>query len=149
MSKVLGMDCKAYHSSTAFDGATNDAAAATWNEMTEVRDVTVTLSNVEIDVSDRSSTYKLYRAGQHDISVNVTQLWNTSDTYFALVLDAWEGRSSITLAFMDGDESVAGKEGPASNWVVLDFEGGEDLDGAAISTYSVKPHSYPEWYISA
>ncbi len=142
----LGKDCKFYYSSTALDGSANTPATVEWNEIDNVRDLTLNLEKGEADVSTRAGGWKLTLPALKDGSLEFEMMWDTSDAAFTALQEAWNNGTEIALAAMDGDIESAGSEGLASNFSVMSFNRSEPLEEGVTVSVTVKPSSHPEWY---
>lgn len=147
MAKKVGLDCKLYYCATALDGESNTPALADWNEIDNVRDLTLNLSTGEADVSTRASSWRQTKQTLKEGSIDFEMLWDTDDEAFSAIQDAWEDGEEIALAAMDGDIEVAGAEGLASNFAVTNFSRNEPLEEGVTVSVTVKPSSYTEWYV--
>jgi len=146
MAKVLGKDCKAYYSATELDGASNTPANVSWNEITNLRDLTLNREVGEADVSTRASGERLTLPTLKDSSIEFEMMWDTSDAAFTAMQDAYENGTALTFAAMDGDIESAGSEGLAANWNVMNFSRSEPLEEGVTVSVTLKPRSQIEWY---
>lgn len=147
MAEKIGFQCKAYYSSTDLDGNQNTPATVQWTEITKARDVSLELSDDEVDMSSRAGDgFKATLQGLRDWGMSFNMLWNNEDTVLAALRDAYLDRNPIALAFMDGDIEVAANEGPCGNFSVTRFERAEDMADAVVANITVKLYSYAEWY---
>ncbi|MFO7958997.1 MAG: phage tail tube protein [Candidatus Brocadiia bacterium] len=150
MGHKLGKDCKFYYSSTLLDGATNTPATVSWNEVGNVRDLTLNLETGEADVTTRANNgWRATAATLKDGSLEFEMLWDTGDAAFAALKDAWAGGGEIALAAMDGDIQTSGNEGLAGNFSVTNFSRNEPLEEGVTVSVTVKPSSQTEWYEAA
>jgi len=145
MGAQTGHACKLYRNSATW-------AAPTWAELDLTRDLTLPMSRAEADVSARDSDFKLYIASLIDAGVEFQMVYDTENTDFAAVLDAFLNNTTIELAVMDGDISAAGAEGLHADFVVLKCDRSEPLEGGVVADISVKPKrtaNAPEWMVVA
>jgi len=148
MAKKLGRQCKLYYSDTLLDGSVNTPASVTWNEIQNVRDLTLNQEKGEADVTTRGSGgFRQTLGTLIDGSVEFEMLWETSDTAFSALQDAFYNDTEIALAVMDGDIDAAGSEGLVSNFSVTSFTRSEALEEGVTVSVTIKPSSYTEWYV--
>ena len=144
---TLGKDCKLYYSATLLDGSATTPGSATWLEVDVVRDLTNNLEAGEADITTRGNNgFRARAATLKDGGIDGEILWLPGDTQFDALLAAWVNSTEIALMALDGDKSVSGKKGLASNFVVTNFTRPEPLDDAVKSSISLRPSSYSEWY---
>lgn len=157
MSVVLGLECKAYRLTSGTratwgaadgNGIHTGSAPASLSEVTVAKNVTVTLGAAEADVSSRASIYKLIRKALRDLSIDLEMPWTPSDGAFAALQASYILGTSIAMAFLDGDKSTSGSQGPWADWEVTEFTREEPIEGAAMAKVKIKPTSSavaPEW----
>jgi len=148
MAKKLGRDCKLYYSDAVF-AAADDAVNQSWNEITNVKDLTTNLEKGEADVSTRASSWRQTLATLKDGSIDFEMMWDTSDAAFTVLQEAWLNDDEVGIAAMDGDIDTAGSEGLASNFNVFSFSRPEPLEEGVTVSIVLKPSSYTEWYTVA
>ena len=142
----LGKDCKLYHSSTLLD-ETNTPSTVTWDEISNVRDLTLSLETGEADVTTRANNgWRATLATLKDGSIEFEMMWETADSAFTAIQDAYMNGTEIALAAMDGDISASGSEGLASNFSVTAFSRSEPLEEGVTVSVTVKPSSHTQWY---
>lgn len=149
MSRVLGMNAKLYRSAALLASALEAAATgASWDEVTNVRDLTLNLETGEADVTTRANSgWKQTLATLKDGSLEFEMVWDTGDADFAAMLTAWLGNDEIGMAVMDGDITVNGNQGLVSNFTITNFSRTEPLEDAIKVSVTMKPSSYSQWYV--
>jgi hypothetical protein len=101
----------------------------------------------EVEVTTRASNgFHAYDAGLKDASVDVEIRWLPDDAGFQVLQAAYEARSAIAVAVMDGDIAVAGSLGLAGNWKVTNFNRNEALADDVTANVTLKPYSYMDEY---
>jgi len=146
MGHKLGMNCKFYHSATLLS-ETSGPDAVTWNEIENVRDLTLNLETGEADITTRANNgWRATAATLKDGSIEFEMLWDTGDAAFGALKDAWANSTEIALAAMDGDIETAGSEGLAGNFTVTNFSRSEPLEEGVTVSVTVKPSSFTQWY---
>ena len=144
MSIVLGLDAKLYRNKDV-------PATPDWDEITNVRDVTLNLEAGEADVSTRgSSGWRATVATLKDASLEFEMVWDPSDDDFTALRDAYLNRTGIELAAMDGDITTSGSQGLRALFAVINFTRNEPLEESLTASITVKPTfstTPPEWMI--
>ena len=147
MPHKLGMNCKFYYSDTLLDGGANTPDTVSWNEISNVRDLTLNLETGEADITTRASSgWRATAATLKDGSIEFEMLWDTGDSAFDAIRNAWSGGSEIALAAMDGDVATSGSEGLVGNFTVTNFSRSEPLEEGVTVSVTVKPSSQTQWY---
>jgi hypothetical protein len=133
MAVKLGLDAKLYRN-------TGTHAAPTWNEIVNVRDVTLSLEAGEADVTTRGNNgWRATVATLKDASVEFDMVWDTEDTDFAAIRDAFLNRTAIQFAVMDGDIATAGSQGLKAYCAITAFSRNEALEEAITVSVTIKP----------
>ena len=154
----IGLECKGYYLSsgtraswgTATNGITSGAAPASLTEAKVIKNVTLTLSSSEADVSSRASIWKLVRKALRDASAELEIPWNPTDAVFIALETAFMDPASagIAMAFLDGDKATTGSQGLWADFDVTEFTREEPLEGAVMAKVKLVPTSSavpPEW----
>ncbi len=163
---TLSLNAKVYFSITALDKSTAnptpgsidaDAILAevdpddSWIENGNIRNLTLGLTKEEFDISTRGDGgWKLLVGTLMAAGINADMIWRPGDgsTGFDKILAAaLVGGGELTLAIMDGDISVAGTQGLVANFNVMGGERSEELAGALTLKTTIKPSSYPDWWV--
>ena len=127
MSIRLGMQAKLYY------GA---AGATATTELTNVKDVTLTLETGESDVTTRASNgWRATIATLKNGSVEFTLIWDTEDAGFTAIKNAYFNNTAIALAVLDGE----GGSGLDADFSVTNFTRNEPLEEAITVNVTVKP----------
>ncbi len=144
MGVRLGLDAKLYRN-------TATPAAPTWNEISNVKDVTLSLEAGEADVTTRGNGGWRATVGTlKDGSVEFEMVWDTEDDDFGAIRDAFLNRAAVEFAVMDGPIAVAGSQGLRAICMITNFSRNEALEEAitvsvtAKPTYAVIP---PSWLV--
>jgi hypothetical protein len=144
MSVKLGLDAKLYRNTGTFP-------APVWNEVKNVKDLTLNLEAGEADVTTRANNgWRATVATLKDASVEFEMLWDSADDDFGTIRDGFLNKTPIEFAVMDGDITVAGSQGLRATCMVTNFSRNEPLEEAIMTnvvikpTYSVNP---PIWLV--
>jgi hypothetical protein len=120
-----------------------------WNEVENVKDVTLNLEAGEADVTTRGNAgWRATVATLKDGSIEFDMVWDTEDDDFAALRDAFLNRSAVELAVMDGDIAATGSQGLRATFAVTKFSRNEPLEEAITVSVTVKPtysENPPEW----
>lgn len=148
MARVLGMNAKAYRSTTLLNGTNTDSV--TWDEVPNIKDLEISLETQEADVTTRANSgWSQTLASLKDGSIEFEMIWDTADTDFEAIRTAWLNGTELAFMALDGDEGTSGSQGLASNFTVTSFSRSEPLAEALTVSVTLKPSSYTEWYTVA
>jgi hypothetical protein len=111
-----------------------------WTEITNARDVTVTSSTTEVDLTTRGNGgFKATGQGLEDASIEFEMIWSPGDAGFDAIQTAKNTRVAIGLAAMDGDIATAGSQGLVADCCITQFVRSEPLDGPITVRVTAKP----------
>jgi len=146
MSVKFGLDAKLYLSAGGI-------GTPSWTELSNVKNVTLNLQKGEADVTTRANNgWKATAGTLKEGSIEFEMVWDTADTGFGAIKDAYFNNTVIGLAVMDGAMDAAGSQGLWADCMITDFSRDEPLEDAikvkvtAKPTYSVNP---PQWKTTA
>lgn len=144
MSAVLSENAKLYRNTGSY-------ATPVWNEIPNVRDLTLNLDKDEVDVTTRGSGgFKEYVDGMIDASVDFGMVWDTADADFTAIREAFFDKLSIEFLILDGGSAVSGSQGLRATCMIKSFTRNESLGEALMVDVTLRPvkndDSYPEWY---
>jgi len=145
MGKKIGLECKAYYASAVLSDDVTPATAS-WNEIDEARDITLTLERGEADVSSRASTWAAFKATLKNGRVDMELSYDATDTAYEALRDAWDSGDEIGIAIMDGDIETGGSEGFCANMSVLNMTRNEPLEDGVTVSVSLRPSSFADLY---
>ena len=139
MAIKLGMEATLNYKVDGQDGA------GSWLELTNTKDVTLSLEAGEADVTTRGNDgWRAIVATLKEASVEFEMVWDTGDAGFGAIKDAYLGNDIIGLQILDGDSG----EGLQADFMITSFSRSEALEEAimvsvtAKVTYSTTP---PSW----
>jgi hypothetical protein len=133
MAVKLGLDAKLYRN-------TGTHAAPAWNEVKNVKDVTLSLEAGEADVTTRANAgWRATVATLKDGSVEFEMVWDTADDDFTAIRYAFLNHTALEFAVMDGDIATAGSQGLRAACAVTNFSRNEALEEAITVGVTVKP----------
>jgi len=135
----LGMEAKIYYKVGGQSGG------GAWTELTNVRDVTLSLETGEADVTTRANAgWRATVATLKEASVEFEMVWDTADAGFTAIKNAYLTNAPIGFQVRDG----AGGQGLQADFMITQFSRSEPLEEAisvsvtAKVTYSTTP---PSW----
>lgn len=142
MGVKLGMDAKLYRNTGTY-------ASPTWNEVKNVKDVTLNLEAGSADVTTRGNGgWRANIATLKDASLEFEMVWDTADDDFAAIRTAFLGNSTVEFAVLDGPAATAGSQGLRATMAITNFSRAEPLEEAIKVSVTAKP-TYadhpPEW----
>lgn len=124
---VLGNKAKLYYSPVKLDTRPSDPTpvntvqTVTWNEIKNVRDVTIQADAEFVDTTTRedaetgwTSEAAVIKSGQLQFQMQ----WNPGQAAFDAILAAYLARDTIALLELDGDKATNDKQGLAGNWAI-------------------------------
>jgi len=119
--------------------------AGAWLELTNTKDVTLSLEAGEADVTTRANSgWRATVATLKEASVEFDMVWDTADAGFDAIKDAYLTNDIIGFQVLDGDTG----EGLQADFMITSFSRSEALEEAitvsvtAKVTYSTTP---PSW----
>jgi hypothetical protein len=140
-----GWDAKAYKGDAALTSA--DASTGTWSELTFLKTVTVNDEMGDNDVTSRAGGgNREHRPGLRDVSVDLEFDYDSGTTLYDALEDAYQARTEIALAFMDGAIATSGSNGIAGNWKLYNWQRSEPIDGVITVTCTARPSSFMHDY---
>jgi len=144
MGVRLGLDAKLFRN-------TAGSGSPSWNEVSNVKDLTLNLEAGEADVSTRGNAgWRATVATLKDASVEFEMVWDSDDLDFAAFRDAFLNATGITVAVMDGDVGTGGSQGLVATCAVTAFSRNEALEEAITVSVTIKPTyaaTPPTWLV--
>lgn len=149
MSIRLGMDMKLYYV-TGGGPLITTVPLTTWVEIPNVRDLTLNTEKGEADVTTRGNGgWRAMVGTLKEGGADFQMVYDTADTGFDAIKDAFMNNTAIGLAIMDGNIATPGSEGLIGNFSVTKFnipqplEDATKVDVTVRLTYSAID---PTWY---
>lgn len=128
MAVKLGLDCKLYYSATAGATATT--------ELTNVKDLSLSITKGEADVTTRAAQgWKMSVGTLKEAEVTFDMVWDTTDTGFTAISTAFFSNAPIALAILDGDDGT----GMDADFSIVEFSRNENLEEAVTVSVKAKP----------
>lgn len=154
MALKLGLDCKVYRNTGSY-------ASPTWNEISIVKDASLTLERAEADVSTRGSggwraTVGTLKDGTLEFSAHCDRSITADKADLDAIRDAFINGTSIELLVIDGTQPQAtlAAEGLRSSFMITAFnitqnleEGVQyDVTGRTVPTDNSGTAVAPAWF---
>lgn len=131
MAFKLGLNAKLYRDS-----------GTAWDEVTNVKDLTLTLEKGEADVSTRGNNgWKASIAALKDASVEFNMVYDLADTDMVAIRDSFLNNTAVRFCIMDGaiDAAAAASQGLKATFMVNSFKIPQNLEEAIMVEVSMKP----------
>lgn len=136
---VLGKDAKIYQGAA---GGELDALV----EMSNVKDVTVTMEAGKADITTRGN--KGWRATAptlRECTCEFEMIWDPSDPCFGAIKTAFLTSSTVRLAALTAAKDVAGASGPFGDFSITKFSRNEPLEEAVTVSVTADIAKFEEW----
>ena len=128
MAIKLGLDAKLFRGTAGTQGTT---------EVTNVKDVSLSLESGEADVTTRKAKgWKLSVATLKEASLEITILYDTEDEDFLAFKEAYFSNTPISLFVTDGDTTAHGLD---ADFSVTGFTVDQPLEEAVTVKVTAKP----------
>ncbi|MCC7407225.1 MAG: hypothetical protein IT442_04085 [Phycisphaeraceae bacterium] len=132
-SFILGMNAKLYF-------GTAGATAAT--EMTNVRNVTLTLEAGEADVTTRANQgWRATAPTLRECTCEFEMVWDPADAGFTAIKDAFLAAGTVALKILDKPNG----QGPDGDFSITSFSRGEQLEEAITVSVTAKLAAFRDW----
>ena len=136
---VLGINAKLYWGE-------DDAALNTLTEASNVKDLTVSVSAGEADISTRANSgWRATVATLRECELSFTMNWKDGDTFFAAVKEAALNSTTLCLAALTGDKTTQYSSGPRGNFAITKFDRKEGLEEAITVDVTAKMAKFLAW----
>ena len=138
---LMGKDAKVYQGAAGGE-------LATLTELSNVKDVTLTLGAGEADVTTRANGgWKATAAALRECAVEFEMLWKPADTGFGAIKTAYLTGGQVRLAVLTGAKDAAGSEGPLGDFSITGFNRKEPLEEGVVAEVSAKLTVFAEWVV--
>ena len=146
MGVKLGLDAKLYRNTSTY-------ASPTWNEVKNVKDVTLNLEAGSADVTTRGNGgWRANIATLKDANLEFEMVWDTADDDFTAIRTAFLTNAAIEFAVLDGPVATSGSQGLRASMAITNFSRAEPLEEAIKVSVTAKPtyaDNPPEWMTAA
>jgi len=136
---LLGMNAKVYQGAEGAD-------LATVNEMSNVKDVALTLEAGEANATTRANKgWRATAATLRECTVEFDMLWKPGDTGFDAIKAAFLAGTLLELAALDQDKATIGAQGPKGSFSITLFSRNEPLEEGITVSVMAKLAVFDEW----
>lgn len=136
---LLGMNAKIYHGPA-------EALLTALTEMSNVKDVTVTLEAGEADVTTRANQgWRATAATLRECTVEFEMLWLPGDAGFEAVKTAYLTAGKVRLAALTGAKDDTASEGPMGDFTIQSFSRREPLEEGVTVAVTAKLAKWDSW----
>ncbi len=136
---VLGMNAKIYQGAAGAD-------LATVTEMSNVKDVTLTLEAGEADVTTRGNQgWRATAPTLRECTVEFEMLYKPGEAGFEAIKTAFLSNGSICLAVLTGAKDASGTEGPLGDFSITNFSRNEPLEEGVTVSVTAKLTNFDQW----
>lgn len=143
MARKLGLQGKLYRNTGTY-------ASPTWVEITNVRNLTLSVEKGEADLSVRGGNgWETIVATLKKGSIEFDMVYDTEDTNFTALQTAFFSDAQIEFAVMDGPIATTGSQGLRASCEILKFGRNEPLTEGMTTPVMIKPGysaNAPAWY---
>lgn len=143
----LGINAKTYQGTSV--SPASGIAVASLAEMSNIRDLTLSLEAGETDVTTRANSgWEATAATLKKASVEFEMVYKPADVGFTAIQAAFLASGTIALAVLTGAHTVPGNEGLVGNFSVTNFSRKEGLKEAQIYNVTCKLAEFGEWHVA-
>ena len=136
---IMGKDAKIYQGAA-------EAELSVLTEMSNVKDVTLTLEAGEADVSTRANAgWRATAATLRECSAEFEMVWKPGDAGFDAIKTAFLTGGTIELAVLDQAREATGAQGPKGSFAITSFTRNEALEEAIKVSVKAKLSVFDEW----
>jgi hypothetical protein len=136
---VLGKDAKIYQ-------GTAGGELATLTEMSNVRDLTLTMEAGEADVTTRANSgWRATAPTLKECTCEFEMVWNPADAGFTAIKTAYLTGGLVELAPLTGARDADGSQGPKGSFGISKFDRKEALEEAITVSVTAKLAVWAEW----
>lgn len=142
---ILGMNMKLYYFESLV--TTVNTPPATPTLLTNVTDVTNTLTAGEADVTTRANNgWRAKAATLKEMSISFQMQWKAADAGFTAIKTAFLTGAEIAIMSLDQLVATTGAQGPLGNFTVTNFTRTEPLEEASKVDVTLQASSFMSWY---
>lgn len=114
-------------------------ATPNWQELKSVVDATVNVPAEEIEATRRGDAFTGTLPGANNLSVEVTCLWDTSDSVLMGIIDAALNGQSKDIAVLDKPVGTSGAQGPRGYFYIHGLTRVEARNQALQVRFTLRP----------
>lgn len=138
---TLGIEGKLYRN-------TGSWASPVWNEIPNVKDLSLGLEKGEADASSRFTKWKLTRGAMKEATIEWGMIRDSTDADWLALHTAWLADTVVGFAVADGPIATAGTMYFKVECEILKFSHTENMEEVMITEVSIKPartDNAPDW----
>ena len=136
---VLGMNAKIYQGAAG-------APIGSLTEMSNVKDVTLTLEAGEADITTRANSgWRATAATLRECNLEFEMLWKTGDAGFEAIKTAFLSATTIRLAALTGARDASDSEGILGDFTITSFSRNEPLEEGITVSVTAKLAVFDQW----
>lgn len=143
MAAVLSENAKLYRNTGTY-------AAPVWDEIGNVKDLTLNMTKSAVDITTRASGGFVENIdGLIDATVDFSMVWDSTDTDFTAIQTAFLAKTSIEFLVLDGGSAVDGAQGLRATMMIEGFTRNETLGEALMVDVTIRPTraaNAPAWH---
>jgi hypothetical protein len=132
MTEKIGLDCKFYRN-------TGNYASPTWDEITIVRDLNLTLEKSEANLSSRASTWAKKRGALKDATIEGELIYDGADTDYNTLRSAFVNSTILEFAMADGAINTTNTQYFRAHMEVMSFGQNQPLEDGVVVPISFMP----------
>lgn len=133
MGARLGLDAKIYWNDGTYE-------SPNWQEMDNVKDLTMNLETAEADVTTRGNNgWRATLATLKDGTVEFQSVDDPDDVNLEAFFEAWLNKTQIECLVLNGDKDTPGNRGWRITYMVTKFTTEQPLENAQMVSLSLKP----------
>lgn len=139
---ILGMNAKAYYGAAG-------AALTSLTELTNVKDVSLSLETGEADITTRANSgWRGTAPTLKEATAEFEMVWKDGDAGFTAIKNAFLNNTTVSMAFLTGAKAASNSEGPYGDWAITTFSRDESLEEAIKVSVTAKLSTFVEWVIN-
>jgi hypothetical protein len=129
---VLGLDGKLYRNTGTY-------GTPVWNEIVDVKDLSVTIEKAEADASTRETHWKMVRGALKSASIDFSMVYDPTETDWQAIRDGFLNDTTIEFAVADGAIATVGTQYLRVSCEVMKFSTRQALAEVFTTDVSIKP----------
>lgn len=134
MSAVLGLNCRLFIQTDGVGGTDG------WNEMTNVRDLTLNLDTDRADVTTRGNNgFRAEIGTLKNGSISFDAVFDTTDTVFTSLQSAFFINSAVGVRALTGAADAQATQGLVADMAVVNFSQTQNLGDAVQVSIELSP----------
>jgi len=132
---VIGMNGKAYQGPA-------DTALTSLTEITNIKDVSISMEAGEADVTTRgNSGWRATAPTLRECSAEFEMLWKPTDPSFTSIKNAFLTATTLSMAFLSEESG----QGPLGNFAITNFSRNEPLEEGITVSVTAKLAKFVQW----